>query len=268
MILGRNAIGVVPLVHSRLHGRVTSAIQPIFAVVSLLQTATGGARGGSPMNAIKLQKDVQKQLRWDPVIDSSKIGVAVADPGVVTLSGLVPSYLQKFEAEAAAKRVYGVRAVANDIEVQLPGAIKKTDAEIAESAVNLLKWIVEVPDDRIKLTVAKGVITLTGDVDYHFQKQAAERRVGALLGVVRVINQLSVKAPQQPPKPEEVQRDIEEALVRNARLDARGINVRTEDSRVVLEGIVRSWAESEEAEEAVWAAPGVVEVDNRLVVAS
>jgi osmotically-inducible protein OsmY len=218
------------------------------------------------MDASKLQKQVQKQLQFEPRIESSQIGVAANESGVVTLSGTVPSYAQKLDAETAAKRVYGVRGVANDIEIKLPGDIARTDAQIVEAALNGLKASVVVPDHRIKLSSSNGFIRLEGDVDAYFQKQEAERIVRRMSGVMGVTNDIRVK-PTISLQANKVRAEIEEALVRSARLDARGITVRTTDSRVVLEGNVRNWAELQEAEDAAWAAPGVADVDNRLVVA-
>lgn len=217
------------------------------------------------MDGAMLQENVRRQLEYEPHIDSGRIGVSADESGIVTLTGSVPTYLDKSEAEEAAKRVYGVRGVANRIEVEPAGAGRRSDRDIAEAALASLKWRAAIPDERIQVTVEDGWVTLDGDVENHFQRQETERVVRQLLGVVGVTNRIRV-APRVTPEPDAVRKDIEQALVRSARLDARGIRVRTEDSRVVLEGSVRSWAELEEAAGAAWAAPGVAEVDNRISV--
>lgn len=217
------------------------------------------------MDAKKLQEAVQSQLRYEPRVDSSRIGVAADESGVVVLSGTVPSFVEKIEAEAAAKRVYGVRGVANDIEVKLPGSVVHTDAEIAQAAVNSLRWRAGIPDEQIKIIVSGGRVTLEGEVEQNFQRQEAERAVRTISGVLSVTNQIRIK-PRAKPQSIQVKKEIEEALVRNARLDARGISVRIDDSRVILDGTVRAWAEADEAADAAWAAPGVTEVESHLKI--
>jgi osmotically-inducible protein OsmY len=217
------------------------------------------------MDSKSLQEAVQNQLRYEPRVDSSKIGVTADDSGVVVLSGSVPSFIEKLEAEAAAKRVYGVRGVASEIEVKLASGATHTDAEIAQAAVNGLRWSTGIPDERIKVIVSAGRVTLEGDVEQNFQRQEAERVVRALPGVLSVTNHIRIK-PTVMPQPERVKKEIEEALVRSARLDARGIVVRIEGSRVILDGSVRAWAEADEAADAAWAAPGVTEVESHLSI--
>lgn len=209
-----------------------------------------------------LQHDIMEDLRWDPSIDASKIGVAASN-GVVTLTGGVPSYFQKQTAERIAKRVAGVRAVANDIDVQLPSAVQKTDAGIATTALNALKWSSSVPDENIKVFVAKGWVTLEGDVEWNYQREAAEKAVEALIGVKGVTNRISV-SPHI--KSREVKSEIKAALHRYAELESRNIEVDAMDSTVTLRGSVRSWAERKEAENAAWMAPGVTQVKNEIVV--
>lgn len=209
-----------------------------------------------------LQHDIMEDLRWDPSIDASKIGVATTG-GVVTLTGAVPSYFQKQSAERIAKRVAGVRAVANDIDVQLPSAVQKTDGGIATTALNALKWSASVPDENIKVTVTKGWITLEGNVEWNYQREAAEKAVEELVGVKGVTNRISV-SPHI--KSREVKSEIKAALHRYAELESRNIEVDATDSTITLRGNVRSWAERKEAENAAWMAPGVTQVKNEIVV--
>jgi osmotically-inducible protein OsmY len=186
-----------------------------------------------------------------------------AKDGVVTLTGQVAHYAQKAAAEDAAKRIYGVKAVANDIEIELPGSSLRTDADIAAAALSALKWDYEVPDDRIKVTVRDGWVTLEGTVDWQYQEDAAERCVQYLMGVKGVTNSIVIKTK---PTPEGVKVKIEDAFKRNADLDARRITVNTYNGKVTLSGSVSSWSERDEAESAAWAAPGVTSVDDQLVV--
>lgn len=210
----------------------------------------------------ELQHDIMEDLRWDPSIDASKIGVAVSS-GVLTLTGGVPSYFLKQTAERIAKRVAGVRAVANDIEVQLPSAVQKTDGGIATTALNALKWSASVPDENIKVSVTKGWVTLEGNVEWNYQREAAEKAVEALIGVKGVTNRIAV-SPHI--KSREVKSEIKAALHRYAELESRNIEVDALDSTVTLRGSVRSWAERKEAENAAWMAPGVTQVKNEIVV--
>jgi osmotically-inducible protein OsmY len=210
----------------------------------------------------EIKRDVEQELRWDADIDATDIGVAVKD-GVVTLSGFVRSYTQKWQAERDAKRVAGVLGVANDIEVRLPSVDQRPDPEIARDAIAALKNELPYSASQIKAVVSSGWITLEGDVEWYYQKQRAEEAVRRVKGVKGVINSITLK-----PKatPTDVKRRIEEALRRSAELDAARITVESVGSEVILEGAVRSWAEREEAERAAWLAPGVTKVDNRIQI--
>jgi osmotically-inducible protein OsmY len=210
-----------------------------------------------------LRKDVLAELEYEPSIDARDIGVIVKD-GVVTLTGAVKSYFEKWKAEHAAERVVGVRAVANEIEVRLPGENRRTDADIAAAAVNALRWNTLVPFDKIKVTVDNGWVTLKGEANYKYQKEAAEHAVRNLTGVVGVSNLIEIKPSVSST---EVKRKIEEALERMAQVDAQKIQVETTDGKVILKGSVRSWAEREEAEKAAWRAPGVAQVEDQIRIA-
>jgi osmotically-inducible protein OsmY len=218
------------------------------------------------MLAPDIQENVRRELRFDPRVDESRIDVAATDSGVVTLTGTAETYSQKIAAGAAAERVIGVRAVANDIEVALPIATGRTDTQIAEAAVTSLQWRPTIPADRIKVAVSDGWVTLDGEVDFYHQKQEAELVASALHGVKGVTNNLYLRPAEMRPNPTQVKQEIEDALVRSARLDAGGINVRVEDSCIILEGTVRTAVEIAEAEDAAWSATGVSEVKNRLRV--
>lgn len=213
----------------------------------------------------KLQHDVQAELEWEPSLDATQIGVAATTPGVVTLTGTVATYLEKVGAERAAKRVSGVRAVANDIEVRPIGSMKRTDTDIAQAVLRALEWDIAVPHEKIKARVDDGWVTLEGLVALQFQRAASEKTVRRLSGVRGVTNQIVLQTRAEI-LPAEVKQRIENALRRSAEIDARGIQVDAKDSTVILRGRVRTWAEREEAERAAWGAPGVVAVKDELIV--
>jgi osmotically-inducible protein OsmY len=213
-------------------------------------------------NDTDIQRDVIAELKWDPSLRDDDIGVAVRD-GVVTLAGFVDSYVDKWKAERAAAHVRGVRAVANSLEVKLPSSAERSDPDLARAAVDALKWNVSVPHDRIKVRVEKGWITLEGDVDYYYQKDAAERAVRYLTGVKGVTNLITVRAR---PLPSDIKEKIKETLQRNAALDAERIQVEIVGGKAILRGTVRSYAEMKDAERAVRNAPGITDVENKLTI--
>lgn len=208
-----------------------------------------------------LRKDVLEELEWDPSIDARTIGVAIEN-GIVSLTGHVRSYADKVNAERIVKRVHGVFGVANDIEVALPIDAERKDVDIARSALNAIDWNVAVPQDHVKVVVTQGWVTLDGDVEWYFQKRAAEDGVRNLAGVRGVTNKIIVKA--RAARAGDVKQKIEAALKRNAELDAKRIMVETMDGRVTLSGTVRSWIEREDAVNAAWSAPGVMTVIDQI----
>lgn len=214
------------------------------------------------MTDSELQQDVLRELKWEPSINAAHIGVS-AKSGVVTLTGHVDSYAEKYAAETAAKRVLVVRAVANELDVKLADTSKRTDENIALDAVSALKKHTQVPDDKIKATVNDGWITLEGEVGWQFEKEAAENAVRYLTGVKGVINAITVK-PRVTPS--DIKSKFEQALKRSAELDAQGITMEVEGGKVTLRGKVRSWAERDEAAREAWSAPGVWSVDNQIEV--
>lgn len=214
------------------------------------------------MSDLQLRQDVLDELEFEPSLNAAHIGVA-ANNGVVTLSGFVTSYAEKAAAERATGRVKGVKAIAEEIEVRLPSDTKRADDEIAARAVDILRWQVGLPADRIGVKVEKGVVTLTGEVDWQFQKADAEYAVHKLTGVAQVANQIRVASPVHA---SEIREKIQKALQRSAEVEASRITVHTEGGRVILRGKVRAWYERDIAERAAWSAPGVTEVQDQLTI--
>ncbi|MDE2148916.1 MAG: BON domain-containing protein [Gammaproteobacteria bacterium] len=211
---------------------------------------------------MQLKKDVEAELEWEPSIDAAGIGVEVKD-GIVTLAGHLDSYLAKLAAERAVQRVAGVRGVAEEIDVRLPGSNQRTDADIARAATDALQWNSFIPQGCIKVKVENGWITLAGEVDWAYERSAAESTVHGLRGVKGVLNQIQLK---QKASPNDIRVKIEAALQRAAHLDTKGLKVLVEDGRVTLEGRVHSYVERHIVEDATWAAPGVSAVVDRLTV--
>lgn len=207
--------------------------------------------------------DVIEELKWDPVLDSSEIGVSVKN-GIVTLSGVVNNYTRKLAAENAAKRVKDVKGIAEEITVKLSIDGRRTDTEIAEAVVNKLKWNSNVPDQKITIKVENGWVTLEGQLDWEFQKEAATNEVQNIIGVKGVTNLINIKPVINVP----VVRDtIKRALERSADIEADRINIETKGNKIILKGKARSWNEKREVERAAWSAPGVMEVEDDLIIA-
>lgn len=211
---------------------------------------------------MELQTDVMDELRWDPQIKEKEIGVAVKD-GVVTLSGSVPSYAERWAVERAVEHIVGVKVVANEIEVKLPTAHQRSDSDIAHQIVDAFRWDVQVPDEHVTAKVTRGWVTLDGDVDWAFQREAAAYAVRNLTGVRGVTNLIRVKTPISS---YDVSLKIKDALRRRADRDAEKIHVEASGDVVTLKGTVSSFAERRAAEGVAWSAPGVREVKDELVV--
>jgi len=209
-----------------------------------------------------LQKNVIDELDWDPALTSVEIAVAARD-GVVTLSGDVQTYTQKYAAEKAVHRVAGVKALANELVVHLLPEHARSDTELAHAVLNALAWNVAVPENRIELDVRDGWITLRGQVDWDYQRRAAEGSVRPLTGVRGVTNLIGV-TPRV--SVDDVKHEIETALARHAEIDASKVEVASSDGKVTLRGAVRSWTERNDVERAAWAAPGVREVEDLLTI--
>jgi osmotically-inducible protein OsmY len=211
----------------------------------------------------QLQHDVMAELEWDPSVDHADIGVSVVD-GVVTLSGFVKSYPEKMAAENAAKRVNGVKAIAEEVKVRLPSEPKTADHDIARRILDMFSWNVSIPSEGIKVKVEHGYVTLTGSVDWRYQYDEARKAAGRVAGVIGVNNLIEIK---RMPVASDVRERIVAAFKRQADLDAATITVATDGNKVRLGGRVKAWNERVAAERAAWAAPGVTAVEDRIVIA-
>jgi osmotically-inducible protein OsmY len=208
------------------------------------------------------QNNILAELRWEPGLDASRIGVAV-EQGVVALTGKVQTLAQRQTAEAAVKRVRGVTAVANDLEVELVSGHERNDVDIAKAAMDALHWNVSVPDERLTITVTRGWVTLEGKVDYAHQRSAAVAAVEVLTGVRGVTNKITI-TPSVAAK--DVRRQLAIALHRQAQLDANAIKIDVRGDRITLSGDVHSWTERDAVQNAAWRVPGVAHVDNNLAI--
>jgi len=210
----------------------------------------------------ELKQDVENELKWEPMVNEAHIGVA-ANGGVVSLTGHVISFAEKYAAEKVAKRVYGVKAVANELDIRLHNGAMRSDDQIAQACLSALKNHSLVPYEKLKVVVSNGIVSLEGEVDWQYQRDSALNAVRDLIGVVSVNSRISIKARTLP---KDVKNKIIAAFHRNADIDARRIEVQTHEGKVVLHGNVRSWSEREQAQSAAWAAPGVTAVENDIVV--
>lgn len=211
----------------------------------------------------QLQRDVLDELQWEPSVDAAEIGVTARD-GVVMLTGMVPTFTEKVNAERAVKRVLGVRGLANDLEVRTPHFGERTDADIARTVIDALQGHAGIPADRLKVTVDKGWVALDGEVDWHYQKVAAEETARPILGVRGVFNEITIASK---PLASDVKDRIEAAFRRSAEVDAKKIHVETNGNKVTLKGGVRTWGERQAALWTAWSAPGVSQVEDQLTIA-
>lgn len=212
----------------------------------------------------QLQESVLEELKWEPSVHHEHIGVAVSE-GIVTLSGTVPSFIEKHAAEKTVQKVAGVKAIVEKIEVKLPGSMIRNDEDIAKAVLERFKWSVLVPDNKLKATVTNGWVTLNGEVDWEYQRKAAEKLVRELTGVKFVTNSISLKPTFDATN---LKDKIEKALLRAAEHESNKINVEVQGSRVTLSGRVRSLAEMKLVEGTAWGCPGVTEVQDKLRVVS
>jgi osmotically-inducible protein OsmY len=213
---------------------------------------------------IQLQRDIMDELIFEPSVDAADIGVSVTE-GVVTLNGFVKSYAEKLAAEKAARRVAGVKAIAEEIKVRFDFQPKTADSEIAQRIVDVFAWDVTVPDDKIQVKVERGWVTLTGTVDWYFQSENARMAAAKIGGVLGVSNLIEIR---KLPAVHDIEDRIKSAIKRSAEIDASRITVRTDGGKVTLSGRVKAWHERQVAEHAAWAAPGVTRVEDNIVIAA
>lgn len=215
------------------------------------------------MDNMSIRQQIIDELEFEPSVDAARIAVAVTD-GIATLAGSVGSYAEKVAAEQAALRVKGVRGVAQEIKVVFPDARKTGDEEIARRAIDIIDWDASLPSDKVKVKVQAGWLTLTGDVEWQYQKTGAENAVRKLTGITGISNQITVRPAISAG---DIRARIEDALKRNASIEAGAIRVAVAGNAVTLEGRVHAWSERSAAEQAAWSAPGVMSVSDHLVVA-
>jgi osmotically-inducible protein OsmY len=215
------------------------------------------------MNDRNLKQAVEDELSWEPSVNAEHIGVA-ADDGVVTLTGHVKSYAEKYAAENAVKRVKGVRGIAQEIEVRFPNDKKSSDDQIAKRALDIIAWDSTIPEDKLQVKVQNGMVTLGGEVDWFYQRDDAENAVRKLAGVKGIINDIKIKSK---PQASDIKIRIETALKRNAELEAGSIKVSVINGRVTLDGKVKAWYERDLAERTAWSAPGVTAVEDHINIA-
>lgn len=213
-------------------------------------------------NDAKIKQAVMDELEWESSINSTAIGVAVKN-GIVTLSGKVANYYEKAAAEKAVRRVKGVKAVVEDIETDISKDSQRSDEDIAEAALRQFAWHAQVPENDIQLKVEDGIITLEGEVDQNYQREAAKKAVQNLSGVRGVFNFIKLKRTTQPA---DLKKKIRNSFERNALIDANHVNVEVDQHRVTLSGDVQSWAEKKQAERVAWSFPGITEVDNKIEI--
>jgi osmotically-inducible protein OsmY len=211
----------------------------------------------------QLQSDVIAELKWDPKVDHSHVGVTAKD-GVVTLSGFVPSYAEKIAAEKAARRVIGVKAIAEEIEVRFASDPKTSDGEIAQRILDLFTWDTTLPSDKLQVKVEKGWVTLTGETEWQYQRSDAHKLAGRISGVKGVMNLIEVASR---PSSTDLRDRIAAAFERSSMLDAKSLDVAVVGHKVKLSGTVHGWNERRIAEAAAWSAPGVTEVEDNIVLA-
>ena len=214
----------------------------------------------------QVQTDVMQELKWDPSVTHEHIGVAVSN-GIVTLSGTVPNYIEKSAAEKAAQRVAGAKAVVEKIEVRVPGEYHRDDQDIAQAILDQFRWHSQIPDDSVKANVEKGWVELIGEVDWGYQRMAAEKAIRGLTGIRGITNKIDIRS--KVIQPSEIKDKIEQALKRAAEREAARVAVEVRGSRVILAGNVRSFAELRDVRGAAWSAPGITSVDDtNLVIAA